>query len=193
MKVRNIDLTDGGDQAITNTWFGFNGTYSSSVAAHIRYESGGGMKLTNSKFNGAPGTTSHCIDVNFGTGTDSGVLIFGNNSFENYNGTGVRVALSGSGAISNIVIHGNEFGPYNSNTTGVSLVGSTTAFNDAIVMGNEFLGLNGTGTGVVATNINGLTLGPNHYAKRTTGVNCTLGTPYTVTGCTNVRNFDALA
>jgi hypothetical protein len=81
----------------------------------VRLESGGGLKITNTKINANAGANvwTNGIDVHLGAGVVSGDLLISNTSIEGYGGSGSGIKLSAADSSSfyrNILIDGVQFG-----------------------------------------------------------------------------------
>jgi len=104
MRIQDVALPDAGDQSITSSWFYCNSTSATS----LRYESGGGLKLNNVKFNaGGAGIPNVAIDVNMQAST---VLFqMSNCSVENYGQYGLKITAASGVSFNNVNISNNEF------------------------------------------------------------------------------------
>ena len=161
VKIRNTDAPDFGDMSVSDTAFIGDAT-TGPTAAGIRQESGGGLKVSNCKFNGgAPSGMTNAIDVLI-TGDVTGVLTVHGCSIENYTSTGVKIATASSGQFVNGSITGNEIVPFTSGTTGVRLTGPSVS-NFAIT-GNAF----GATTAVAITDTSHIAVAGNTYSGVTT-------------------------
>ncbi len=99
-----------------NVFSGWKKTYAS--AANLRYESGGGLKITGNKFNsgGQPGNSSagvaaYCIDLMVADGCTTSSLVITGNSISGWatNTANIRIGQAGTtGYYNNMVIVGNE-------------------------------------------------------------------------------------
>lgn len=117
LKIRHIDSPDGGDQSINDCVFSGNG-YASD--AFIYQESGGGLKITNSKFNGPQGSglqANHGIELNIAGTIKTSILLISNCSLENFRGNGIYVHTFVTATYHFILMNGVQFGMYG-NTTG---------------------------------------------------------------------------
>ncbi len=140
LKIRHIDLPDGGDQAITNSWFLPGGR---DADAAIRVESAGGLKITNCKINGwivSPPTGHafvHGIDLAIPNGITTTDLLVSNSSIENVTGDGIHIATSGTGSWGLILLTGIQFALYG-NTTGhaISISANTLGEIVGVTIGN---------------------------------------------------------
>lgn len=108
---------DHGDMIVANNVFsGWKKTYAS--AANLRYESGGGLKITGNKFNsgGQPGNVSagvaaYCIDLMVADGCTTSSLVITGNSISGWatNTANIRIGQLGTtGKYINTVLVGNE-------------------------------------------------------------------------------------
>lgn len=95
--VRHTDLPDGGDQAVSNC-----AIYAEdrNASAAVRVESGGGLKVTNTKINSLYGTGYFAdgIDVAVSGSVQTSVLMLANLSIENTLNRCIRVVTSGATA-----------------------------------------------------------------------------------------------
>lgn len=151
MLIRNVQNSDYGDWCISNSTFspdGYNGV------AGVRYESSGGGKFINCKFNQSFSTTNNmatCIDVN-STVSGSSTIIFlvDQCSFENYTSAGIHMNAT---YLPDTIITGCEFGQWGG-------AGDTTAIPMNITnTSNVTVGTNiidGFGT-TAAVTLNGVT------------------------------------
>jgi hypothetical protein len=96
--------TDCGDASITSTQFG---AYWRDNNYAIYQEAGGGLKISNCKFNGGEAgiRTSRQIYCNILATTSD--LLIANNSFENYDST--ALVIKGNNIYNNIIVDGNQF------------------------------------------------------------------------------------
>jgi hypothetical protein len=127
---------DAGDQVITNSWFY---PRNNVTMAGIHVESGGGLKLSNLKFNTNSTDTlpTNCVEVVLDNQTTSDLLVT-NSSFENYTGKGISVKTINGGAFFHVVVNGNQFAPNSSNADAVFIDGSGGAIRDVAITGNAF-------------------------------------------------------
>ena len=157
VKIRNTDAFDFGDMAISDTVF--TGTsYIGATPAFIRQESGGGLKVSNSKFNGY---AAQAIDLSI-TGDATGVLTVHGCSIENFTASGIRIVTGASGYFVNGSITGNEIVPFASGTTGVTLTGPS--LSNFAITGNAF----GATTAVAITDTTHIAVAGNTYGNVTT-------------------------
>jgi hypothetical protein len=107
LEVADVALPDGGDQSIIGCVFATAVAGANSAAVH--YVSGGGLKMTNNKINGAYGAGAFTdgVLIDF-TGGNSSIFLFSNNSVENVTDVGIKHQM-GSGNFGKIIITGNEF------------------------------------------------------------------------------------
>lgn len=184
LRIRHIDLPDGGDMSITGTLFYTNRT---GTTAHLRWESGGGLKISNCKFNNYyTGSAVTCFDASFGTGVLTSDLQMTNCSLENYSGTGIRIAVTGSGAFNNVGITNNQICPFVASANGIQITGGVK--NVAIVGNHLSNGVSFSGTGINVNGTSQLTIGLNTYKVGTSHGWSSL---ISLTSCTSVNNLDA--
>jgi hypothetical protein len=122
LKLRNINVPDGGDHQINNCAF-YDGPYSPTSA--IRIESGGGVKISNSKIVSMLGPLFvNGIDLAVAAGISTVDLLVSNCSIEGFTGSGIKIRSGAGGFWVNMVITGNQFqaeaGAYGINIDGVS-------------------------------------------------------------------------
>lgn len=170
--INNSDNNDSGDMLIDGCWFDMVNSGGHNATSAVRWETGSGLRLANTKFNGAQ--TYHYathIDVNFDAGSTATVnsadIFIQNCSIENPSTTGISIATrSGSSyTLNEVIIQGNEF---MSNPTGISI---GEAVNDVIVSGNTFLNAS-TSTGItILSNAGPVTVGTNRFKGTTTPIN----------------------
>lgn len=112
--VRHIDLVDGGDMAISNC-----AIYAEdrNATAAIRQESGGGLKVTNTKINTLYGTGYFTRGIDISISAVTGILVLSGLSVENITTNGIRVTVTGAGTFQGIVIDGVQVGFYTSGST----------------------------------------------------------------------------
>lgn len=175
--LRNDVNGDSGDQSIIGTDFYGSGVV--ATAAHIRWESGGGLKLSNCKFNrsGTP-VPAIAIDINMVGGTAD--FMATNNSFENYSRNAIKIRTA-SIAFHNISITGNQFYSANTSTSDINILG----INNIAITGNNFLS-SSTDTALVLNTCDNVFLS-NVYSNYVTSVFKT-----SVTIVTDITNNSAL-
>jgi hypothetical protein len=96
VKIQHVGFVDGGDQFIDNCMFWADGRTSD---AGIRQESGGGLKITNTKIVGSGQSDKqyhYGIDVYLGSAVTTSVLLIDNVSIENVDTNAIRVVTSPS-------------------------------------------------------------------------------------------------
>jgi hypothetical protein len=96
LKLQNSNNIDGGDWAVSNSWF-HAGSKTTNGSA-IRYESGGGLKIGNCKTNTLPGGTNwnYGLDVNLQNNVATTVLLVHDNSFEGWSVNGIALRTQSS-------------------------------------------------------------------------------------------------
>jgi hypothetical protein len=143
IKLRHILIPDGGDHAISNC-FVYSSISGRVPTSAIRIESGGGVKIINTKINAG-------ANCQWGTGIDLAVadnavtldLLISNCSIESYTGYGIKCT---NGTVSsrwwNIVMTGNQIGPFNTvpgSPYGIYVQGTVAGdFNGVEITGNNF-------------------------------------------------------
>lgn len=174
IKIRDSVYPDRGDAVIDGCLFYPVGRTGSAA---IYQESGGGLKVNNSKFN-CGGTTIctgqwfYAYHGNFNAGT-TGDLQFSNCSFENYLNKAIYLPNPSAHFVGNMTITGCQFS---------ALVGSAitdvdiSTINNVSIVGNVFRATNAAST-AVALNTIGKPAVSNSYYNYTT--------PSVFTSCTN--------
>lgn len=111
--LRNLTNGDAGDMSILGCSFSFSGLVSRTAAAAIRWESGGGLKMTGCKVNMGPssvGQFTYGLNLAVGTNVSTSVFVIAGNSFENTVSAAILARPQDStGQISNVSIGNNEF------------------------------------------------------------------------------------
>jgi hypothetical protein len=158
IKLRNILVPDGGDDFVSNCYFLAGGTSRTPTAA-IRVESGGGLKVVNTKINTCPSPATpwvNGIDLAVVDGISTSDLLVSNCSIEFYSGTGIKGAI-GTSQWANILITGNQFNPsVSSSQPAVGLsAASSGGFYGITIVGNY--ALNWSGTSVAAYSVTNCT------------------------------------
>lgn len=147
--VRNTASVDQGDDIVHGC------TFENSVSgiSAVRFESGGGLRLTNNKIL----THDYGLDLQLADGATTVDLLIESNSIENQEVSAVRLGRQGAGLFSNVVIVGNQIA--NPSSSG-SLVASGAGIGRLTIQGNVLAGtgtntavdLDGTTDSVVAGN-----------------------------------------
>jgi hypothetical protein len=111
-KIRNTVQPDSGDQSIADSWFSFF-TSAHTGGPAIRWESGGGLKISNTKFNG-PGGAKMTKGIELALTDTTTDLLVANCSFENISGHGIHLFQSGASTATfeHISLVGNQFARY---------------------------------------------------------------------------------
>ena len=142
LKLRNVAMPDYGDHSISNCQIVTARNRSATSA--IRIESGGGIKIVNTKINMmAPGSPpwhpwTNGIDLAVAGGVGTSDLLVSNCSIENCLAYGIK-GTTVSGAIwNNIVLTGNQFGFYaGGNPYAINLSPANSGeFNGVVITGN---------------------------------------------------------
>lgn len=133
----NPSSPDTGDSMIRGTTF--DPRYSSrtaAVAAAIRWESGGGFRLSDSKINGAPTSAGAQftvgVDFALANAAVTSDLFVVDNSIENCSDTCVKFSRQGTGSVSLCHVQDNEFQGTMSN----KIIDVQAGFSDVRVEGN---------------------------------------------------------
>jgi hypothetical protein len=146
VRVRNTSSPDGGDQAISNSWFYADQRNSTSA---IRLESGGGTKIVNNKINMFVSGHKWANGIDITPGTTTTICLVTNNSIENYTGDGFHYDDSGGGSWDQLVVVDNQYGQYgNSSGKAININGA----NDVVVGGGVFRADTGTPTAISLSN-----------------------------------------
>lgn len=146
IRIRDLANADQGDQSIIGCSFVAGQLVSKAgIAANLRWESGGGLKVTNTKFNGSSSTGAAIgVDISIADGAGTVDILVSNCSIENNTTCGVQVTQAGptnSGNLSHVMIHGNQISTLNTNTYGVKVfnpVGGTGGVNTVLLSNNMF-------------------------------------------------------
>ena len=202
MQIANTEVGggDSGDQSISNSWF-----YGNDGATQLKYLSGGGLKITNTKFNSSElGQAAVAIDAPINIATVD--LLVSNCSIENFTDYGIHIHPSV--AFNNIVISGNQFAGHN--PIYVDGAGQTMVSNNVIngtndtalvyVIGaNCVIGVNSLSNqsatpDVVTDNTNQVVRRTNYYAIPTAATikfdpNKGVNQFYILTADTNLNDF----
>lgn len=168
--IRHIDSPDGGDMSVTKSWFYAKDRNST---AGIRWETGGGLRLHDCKFNDYAGSGHFSAGLDAAIGASTAVLLVSGSSFENINGPCIKGRqVSGVGLVA-ITIGGNEFAYYGS--TGASAV-DIDGWRDVAVVGNTGFAGSTTSPMVALANVTGGFVGANAssgFASEVTLTSCT--------------------
>lgn len=147
--IRNTAVPDGGDQGIVNCHF-IADTYNS--VASIRWESGGGLRITNCKFNSASGfSPTTGIDINMVTGSVTSDFLLSNTSIENTSGSSIRARNASGATLTNIKISGVQMANYGSTTPPIDIQATTTGTFDRCIL-SDLIFSNGSSS-VAAINL----------------------------------------
>lgn len=159
LRVRDSISPDGGDQFINGCWFNLSKYPNTS---HLQYVSGGGLKMTNCKMNGAGGGglyyPVHGVDL---TMTDGVTVIFhiDNCSIENFSGYGVYVHPSNY--FESIKISGCEISPVFGGGRAIGIDGGVGMLAQNIVIANNLL--YAADTAIIVRNAAHVTINNNNY------------------------------
>ncbi len=167
--IANIDLPDGGDWSMSDSWFG---TRSRNGTSAIHQVSAGGGKVTNVKINcNSPADSVTFggikryvtgIDLAVSSSTDSTVvLLVSGVSIENVSGDAVKLATTSTGTFGDVLLDGLQVGLY-SNNSGYALnaTASSAGALSKIVVGSLVAITDGTARAAISlTNTDSVTLG----------------------------------
>lgn len=179
-RINNTGFKDAGDGCIVNSWFlpqVRNSTYS------IYYENGGGLKISNTKFNwdGVFKAQYHLFYDAHGTTVD---ILVSNCSFENYSAAAIKVKET-TGSISEIMIIGNDIGgTTNAGNEGVDIDG----VEHVTVVGNVFKGGASSSTAIKLNNVDNVVESGNVFDGWTNNFT-TSGTATQVNRAVYTRSF----
>lgn len=138
LKLRNILSPDGGDHAISDCWI-YNTKVRATTSA-IRIESGGGIKIINTKINSGsyPNCWVNGIDLAVASGVTTVDLLVCNCSIENYSGVGIKGTTASGSFWGWILLTGNEFLPNGSTSANAINFNATNAgeFRGMVITGN---------------------------------------------------------
>jgi hypothetical protein len=143
IKLQFVSTPDGGDHAISNCYI-YTGSRNATSA--IRIESGGGVKIINTKINSGGGFVNG-IDLAVTAGIATVDLLIANCSIEGFTGVGIKGTLGAGASWREILLTGNQlagFGatPYGINFDGTG--GSAYAFSHLMLTGNFGLAVAGS-------------------------------------------------
>jgi hypothetical protein len=136
LKLRNILVPDGGDHSISNCYV-YNGRSYPAVSG-IRIESGGGVKIVNTKivYASTPAWVN-CIDLAVADSITTVDLLVCNCSLEGYSGAGIKGRTGTSSKWFNILITGNQFNPVSSTGCAIDMSPTTAGdFDGVMITGN---------------------------------------------------------
>lgn len=168
--LRNTQNGDAGDGVVQGCSFV---CINRLASAAIRYESGGGLKITGLKVNGRnpTGAFTTGVDLALADGVATADLLITTSSFENISGYAVRLGrVSGgtNGTMSGFLISDNEIGyQVGSSGGGISL---SAGLSLGEINGNVFQYL---ATGILVNGSTGVNIGTNSYSSVTTPVSIT--------------------
>lgn len=155
---QNTALPDFGDLTVSDCYFltGYSAnTHATTVG--IFQPNSGGIKVVNSKWNSGTPKMVTCIQGIFsGSGNATSDLALSNNSFENYTGAAIDLAVPTSN-FSNITITGGNISSNNS-ATGIRLRGATGGLHRITVTGVSMSALD---TAIAAYNVDHLSIAGN--------------------------------
>lgn len=140
IKLRNVAVPDGGDHFISNCYICGGGSRNATSA--IRIESGGGVKIVNTKINAMSAAAFvNGIDLAVGNSVVTVDLLISNCSIESFSAFGIKGTHGTSAVWKSIVITGNQISPYVAgNPYGINLNASVSgAFDPVTIVGNNGL------------------------------------------------------
>ncbi len=157
--LRNVALPDGGDQGIVNV--SFFADVRDSVSA-LRWESGGGLRLTNCKFNSSAGghKFATAIDVQMASGVSTVDLLVSNSSIENFTTSGIKIRGSAGGQINDILVNGVQFGNYGTTSRPIDIDATGGNVNRVMINGAMFIAPSSTVEPISITDVNHVVIGP---------------------------------
>jgi hypothetical protein len=125
---------DAGDQVLTSCWF-YPRNHNAASAIYV--ESGGGLKISDCKFNANSVDTlqNNCITVLLNAQTTVDLLI-SNCSFENYLDDAINIRAINAGQFHEILITGNQFAPNSANADGIVINGASGTIASVAITGN---------------------------------------------------------
>lgn len=129
IKLRNILIPDGGDHFITDCYIGTH--LSRAATSAIRIESGGGVKIVNTKINTflVANSWQNGIDLAVADNVVTSDLLVSNCSIEGYSGIGIKGTTSATNSKwGNIILSGNQFLAFGGTPYGINF--SATTAND---------------------------------------------------------------
>lgn len=133
-RIQNLISVDGGDQAMVNC-FAISATYNS--AASFRWESGGGLRITNLKINERGGFTAAIgIDVAIAASAVTSDFLLSNSSIENVSAQPIKIRNGSGATLKNIAISNVQFANYGSAVPAVDIVATVTGTFDRVALDN---------------------------------------------------------
>jgi hypothetical protein len=138
LKLRNVANPDYGDHSIINCQF--LTAKSRAATSAIRIESGGGVKIVNSKINmmaylAFPWVNG--IDLSVASGVQTSDLLVSNCSIEGYSGNGIKGTTASGAFWYSILITGNQFGSASPSLEAIKLTPTNAGeFNGVMITGN---------------------------------------------------------
>lgn len=172
LRMRATNTPDAGDCAISDSWFG---THSYDADAAIRIESGGGVKITNSKINmnaAASKRFAYGIDLAVANAVTTSVFLVSTMSIENIRTAGIHMTTTGSGEWGRMSLSNLQIGCYGSTGSyAIDIAAASSAkIYDVILDNITATGLVGhTVTAIRAQNVTTLQYGAI-YTTNFTGV-----------------------
>lgn len=203
--IRDIASPDGGDMGISNCLF-IAKNY--NALAGIRWESGGGLRLTNVKFNNRGSFMfTNELDVHIVASAATSDMIVVGGSMENVAQSCIRLRNDPGGTLRNIVITGVQFANYGAGFSPIDIEATSTGVFDQIVISAlDFRNGSSTVSAINIANVDNVAIGvctQEGHPQLVTITNVTdfrndnarLGTMPVVDAtpsldCTNAENFN---
>ncbi len=178
--VNNLLIPDEGDSTIQGTTF-YSGRYAGCT--DIFQESGGGLRIVNSKFNGSgPYVADHHYHAKFNENT--GIILIADNSIEAFEVSSIKIELDGVGSSQYLIKNNQISGGSPTLKSFIDIDGGGGTELSLISITDNVFASNPSNTDPVIkiANADGITIAGN----KSNAVN-----DYSLTNCTNV-SFDAL-
>lgn len=140
IKLQHIAVPDGGDHFISNCYI--YGGLERAFTSGIRIESGGGVKIVNTKINGMTNAAmTNCIDLAVAASVITVDLLVSNCSLESFSAYGIKCRIGAGAVWKSILITGNQISPFVSgNPRGISIDGAGGGGIDGVMLtGNHGL------------------------------------------------------
>jgi len=157
--IRDTAIGDAGDQFVSGCYF-YSAVYNSS--AHVRYESGGGLKMVGNKFNFGSDNKLAKYGIDAALNKTSVDILITGNSIENFDSSAIYIHPSVT--FGDITITGNQISSYRNNTDrpNIWVDGTGTTLSNVSITGNVMRGFT-TDTAIYIKNVSGVTVSGISY------------------------------
>ena len=160
--VRNTVTPDAGDSSIIATTFD-----NPNAVENLLWNSGGGLKITNSKFLSA----DLGIDLSVSDGVATSVFLLTGSSMEGCDINCIRMQRDGTtGTFGRIIIVGNEL---KADTSQTVINFPTAGITTGVIVGNNIVATSGTGITISDDGVDDFIIASNVFENLTTGINVT--------------------